>query len=64
LARWEVVANFLEKAVASGEVWFASMEEIAAHIQSVTASGAYKPRRVDMPAYKAPVYDGAVRKYP
>ena len=64
LARWEVVANFLEKAVASGEVWFASMEEIAAHVQSVTASGAYKPRRVDMPAYKAPVYDGAVRKYP
>lgn len=64
LARWEVVANFLEKAVASGEVWFASMEDIAAHIQSVTASGAYKLRRVDMPAYKAPVYDGAVRKYP
>ena len=63
LARWEVVANFLEQALAPGDVWFAPMEEIAAHVQKVTDSGEYTPRRVDMPTYKAPIYDSAVRKY-
>ena len=63
LARWDVVANFLEQALAPGDVWFAPMEEIAAHVQMVTDSGEYTPRRVDMPAYKAPVYDAAISKY-
>jgi peptidoglycan/xylan/chitin deacetylase (PgdA/CDA1 family) len=63
LARWEVVADFLERALAPGDVWFAPMEEIAAHVQKVTASGDYTPRRVAMPAYKAPIYDSAVSKY-
>lgn len=63
LARWEVVANFLEQALAPGDVWFAPMEEIAAHVQKVTDSGEYTPRRVKMPAYKAPIYDSAIKKY-
>nr|WP_309503344.1 polysaccharide deacetylase [uncultured Roseovarius sp.] len=63
LARWNVVASFLEQAVDKGDVWFAPMEEIAAHVRKVTESGEYVPRRVDMPAYTAPVYDDAIRKY-
>ncbi|MCB2128705.1 MAG: polysaccharide deacetylase [Rhodobacteraceae bacterium] len=55
LSRWEVVARFLETVLERGDVWFAPMEEIAAHVRSVTASGEYTPRRVQMPQYSAPV---------
>lgn len=55
LARWEVVTRFLEQVLARGDVWFAPMEEIAAHVLSVTQGGAYVPRRVTMPQYSAPV---------
>ncbi len=55
LSRWEVVSDFLEKTLSRGDVWFASMEEIAAHIEIVTANGTYEPRRVSMPQYNAPV---------
>lgn len=64
LARWEVVAQFLEQATASDDVWFAPMEEIAAHIRKVTESGAYTPRRVEMPMYREPVYQAALDRYP
>ncbi len=55
LARWEVVRKFLEAVLTRGDVWFAPMEEIAAHVEAVTASGEYKPRRVTMPQYDAPI---------
>ncbi len=60
LARWDVVASFLETAVAAGDVWFAPMEEIATHVRKVTESGEYVPRRVSMPAYDRPVFDDAI----
>lgn len=55
LSRWEVVANFLEQVMARGDVWFAPMEDIAAHVRKVTESGAYTPRRVSMPQFSGPV---------
>ncbi len=55
LARWEVVAGFLEEVLADGDVWFAPMEEIAAHVRKVTQTGEYVPRVVDMPPYAGPV---------
>lgn len=55
LSRWEVVADFLEKVLSRGDVWFAPMEKIAAHIEIVTAEGSYVPRRVSMPQYNKPV---------
>lgn len=55
LARWEVVARFLEDVLARGDVWFAPMEDIAAHVLSLAESGACTPRRVKMPQYSAPV---------
>ena len=63
LARWDVLASFLESVVKSGDVWFAPMEEIAAHVRRITDSGEYVPRRVKMPAYNEPVYDAALAKY-
>ncbi|MBO6814981.1 MAG: polysaccharide deacetylase [Rhizobiaceae bacterium] len=63
LARWEVVANFLEKEVAAGDVWFAPMEEIAEHVRKVTESGEYTPRRVSMPPYESGVYPQAVAQH-
>lgn len=55
LARWHVFAEFLEKAVASGEVWFAPMEEIAAHVQALADAGTYAPRVEVIPQYAGPV---------
>ncbi len=55
LSRWEIVAAFLESACERGDVWFAPMEEIAGHIETVTRNGTYVPRRVAMPQYAAPV---------
>lgn len=55
LARWEVVARFLEDVLARGDVWFAPMEDIAAHVLSLAESGVCTPRRVKMPQYSAPV---------
>ena len=55
LSRWEVVANFLSSVMERSDVWFAPMEEIAAHVESVITSGEYIPRHVSMPQYNAPV---------
>ncbi|KUJ85419.1 ribulose phosphate epimerase [Ruegeria marisrubri] len=55
LSRWEVVASFLENVLSRGDVWFAPMEEIAAHVEKVTQNGQYTPRRVAMPQYAGPV---------
>lgn len=55
LTRWEVVAEFLDSVIERGDVWFAPMEEIAAHVAAVTASGDYTPRRVAMPQYTSAI---------
>ena len=55
LARWDVVSGFLEEVLDRGDVWFAPMEEIAAHVLKVTADGTYTPRRDNLPYYDAPI---------
>lgn len=44
LARCMRVAGFIEYMLGKGDVWIAPMEEIAAHLRSVTGSGTYQPR--------------------
>jgi peptidoglycan-N-acetylglucosamine deacetylase len=44
LARWRVLAGFLERVMAQGDVWFAPMEEIAAHVRREIDEGRYLPR--------------------
>lgn len=55
LARWHVFAEFLESAVAAGDVWFAPMEEIAAHVRAETAAGRFQPMVDVIPQYGAPI---------
>lgn len=55
LARWDVATGFLESVLERGDVWFAPMEEIAAHVMAVTADGSYSPRRDRLPFYSEPV---------
>ena len=55
LARWHVFAGFLERIVAQGDVWFAPMEEIAAHVRHEINEGRYLPRIELLPQYPEPV---------
>ena len=55
LARWHVWHGFLETVLARGDVWFAPMEEIAAHVQGLVASGRWTPRVDRLPHYLSPV---------
>lgn len=55
LARWRVFAEFLEKVVAQGDVWFAPMEEIARHARAEIHAGRYTPRTELIPQYTAPI---------
>ena len=55
LARWRVFAAFVESLVAQGDVWFAPMEAIAAHVAGLAEAGTYTPRVVRMPPYPGPV---------
>jgi hypothetical protein len=34
----------IEKMLATGDVWFAPMRDIAAHVRACAASGTWKPR--------------------
>ena len=41
--------------MSKGDVWFARMDEIAAHVQKSVAAGAYTPRIDNLPYYRGPV---------
>lgn len=55
LARWHHWHRFLESLMARGDVWFAPMEEIAAHVRRLVADGHWSPRIDRLPCYDAPV---------
>ena len=55
LARWEVVDRFLREVLERDDVWFAPMEDIAAHVVAVAEAGEYEPRRDALPHYAGPV---------
>jgi len=55
LARWRVLETWLEGVLARGDVWFAPLEEIAAHVAHVRAEGcALRVER--LPYYDRPVH--------
>jgi hypothetical protein len=49
LSRWQRVEKAIENMMSTGDVWFATMEEIAAHVNTVTAEGRYSPRVDKLP---------------
>ncbi|MFM8745106.1 MAG: polysaccharide deacetylase family protein [Aestuariivirga sp.] len=53
LARWRQVEQWLAHTLETRNVWFAPLEDIIAHVQKVTAAGAYTPRVESLPYYTA-----------
>ena len=48
------VEKAIEYMMSTGDVWFATMEEIAAHVTSVTDQGSYNPRVDKLPYHSEP----------
>ena len=44
----------IEEMLATGDVWFATLEEIAGHIQRLRHEGAYDARVDSLPYYERP----------
>lgn len=54
LSRADAMVELIDHMQAKGGVWFAPLEEIAAHVRTVTASGAWTPRRHAIPFWSEP----------
>lgn len=59
LPRWLRVERMIEEMMETGEVWFATMEEIARHVNACRKKGSYKARVDKMPFYEKPVDIGS-----
>lgn len=55
LARCCAIAEFIEYMLKKGNVWFAPMEEIAAHVRGLVASKTWEPRIDHLPHYPGPI---------
>jgi peptidoglycan/xylan/chitin deacetylase (PgdA/CDA1 family) len=55
LARADAVLELIEYMVGKGDVWFAPMSEIAAHIRKLVDSGTWRPRLDRLPFWETPV---------
>ncbi|RKF16750.1 polysaccharide deacetylase [Roseovarius spongiae] len=55
LTRWHHIEKMLLEWREQGDVWFAPMEEIAAHVRACAAAGTFKPRVSRLPFNAAPL---------
>ncbi|MBA3324106.1 MAG: polysaccharide deacetylase [Rhodobacteraceae bacterium] len=55
LTRWHHLEKMLLEIRERDDVWFATLEEIAAHLLKSEADGSYRPRTHKLPFYHAPV---------
>jgi hypothetical protein len=55
LARCERMGQMIEEMQNRGGVWFATMEEIALHIQACIDDGSWTPRVDNLPYYDRPI---------
>ena len=55
LARCDRMAQMIEDIRSEGNVWFAKMEEITAHIQQCIDDGSWTPRVDKLPYYDGPI---------
>lgn len=55
LARWQQVEKWLETVLERGDVWFAPLHEIAAHVRSEAAKDPKAVRLEELPYYTKPV---------
>ncbi len=49
LSRWQRVEQMIEYMIETGDVWFATLEEIAIHTDRLATAGDYVPRRDRLP---------------
>lgn len=54
-ARLQAIEAMLRDMQKHGDVWFASMEDIAAHMRRLEAEGVYRPRRIRLPYNERPI---------
>jgi peptidoglycan/xylan/chitin deacetylase (PgdA/CDA1 family) len=59
LARADAIGDLLDYMVGKGNVWFAPLAEIAAHVRTVTADSAWTPRRDTLPYWPEPLPAGS-----
>jgi peptidoglycan/xylan/chitin deacetylase (PgdA/CDA1 family) len=59
LARSDAIADLIDYMAGKGGVWFASLQEIAAHVRQVIADGSWKARRDSLPYWSAPMPSGS-----
>ncbi len=55
LARAQAIVSLIERMLEKGAVWFASMAQIASHIDHLRAQGQFSPRIEPFPTYAGPV---------
>lgn len=55
LSRCAAIAGLIEYMLGRGGVWFARLDEIAAHVRGVIDSGAWSPRTDRLPYYPGPL---------
>ena len=55
LARMDAMAGLLDYMTAKGDVWFATLHDIAAHVEKLAADGIWTPRTDHVPQYPGPV---------
>ena len=51
LARWDVINSFLEGIISKGDVWFATLGEIATYVKNQIQSDNYQPLNIKIPQY-------------
>ena len=54
LSRWLRVEKMIEYMLNTGDVWFARLEDIAAHVQKLRKEGSYQARVDKLPYYDKP----------
>ena len=54
LSRWLRIEKMIEYMLNTGDVWFARLEDIAAHVQNVRKQGTYQARVDKLPYYSEP----------
>jgi hypothetical protein len=55
MSRADAMASLIEHMQRAGGVWFAPLEDIAAHVRKVMAAGAWSPRVDRLPYYERPI---------
>jgi len=55
IARFEAIIDLMEYMAQKGGVWFATLRDIAAHVESLIASAKWSPRTDRIPQYPGPI---------